>query len=98
MVAEFAGAAIAAPFWCVAAIGLTVVSAVYLAIVVIVAIPLSGLRRRALLMALAFAVMHFAHGAGFLSHVLSLGRWPYRADPPNVPSLEGVAQDGERAG
>ena len=88
MVAAFAGAAVVAPFWSVAAIGLLVASVVYTATVAVVAMRLSVPHARPPLVALAFGVMHFAYGSGFLIHVLTRGRFPYRADPPSVPSLE----------
>lgn len=36
---------------------------------------------------LALAIMHVAWGLGFLSNVVSVGRFPYRSRPPLVPRL-----------
>lgn len=38
----------------------------------------------------AFPIMHFAYGLGFVCNVLSMGRLPYRAQEPTVPRLDAV--------
>lgn len=42
---------------------------------------------------LAVAIMHFAFGFGFWASLLSGGRWPYRAQPPQVPRYLPPAAD-----
>jgi cellulose synthase/poly-beta-1,6-N-acetylglucosamine synthase-like glycosyltransferase len=47
---------------------------------------------------LAVAIMHFAFGLGFWTNLLSGGRWPYRAQPPQVPRYalrQGAVREGE---
>jgi len=96
MAAAFASAAVLAPFWSVAAIGLAIASILYVVMLAAVALRLAGQHAAAPLIALAFAVMHFAYGFGFLSHVVSGGRFPYRAGHPCVPSLGSADQGAEQ--
>jgi succinoglycan biosynthesis protein ExoA len=43
---------------------------------------------------IAFAVLHMAWGLGFLVNVVTLGRFPYQAEPPLVPGLPAMADRG----
>ena len=86
--AAFALAALLAPFWSWAALGLAAATVAYLSVVGSVAWRIARPREEAGLVALAFAIMHFGYGYGFLSHVLSGGRFRFRAQPAQVPRLE----------
>ena len=87
VVTAFTLAAVLAPLWWVAAVGLAVATVVYLSVVGSVAWRIARPREDAGRVALAFVVMHFGYGYGFLSHILSGGRFPYRAAPAHVPRL-----------
>jgi succinoglycan biosynthesis protein ExoA len=45
--------------------------------------------------ALAFAVIHFGFALGFLLNLFSGGRFPYRAEPPKVPTLDDATPAAE---
>ena len=88
MTAAFVVAALLAPFWNVARWGLAVAAAAYLGILGAVAWRIAPPRVDAPLVALAFAVLHFSYGFGFMVNAATGGRAPYRAEPARVPRLE----------
>ena len=94
--AAFLGAALLAPFWSLAAFGLALAALTYGVLVSTVALRVARPQRDAGLVALAFVVMHFGYGFGFLCHALTWGRYPYRARPPRVPRLRDAPTQGSR--
>lgn len=88
MTVAFVVAALLAPFWSVARVGLVVAAVAYLGVLGAVAWRIAPPRVDAPLVALAFAVLHFAYGVGFVVNAASGGRVPYRAEPARVPRLE----------
>lgn len=88
MTVAFVVAALLAPFWVVARAGLAVASVAYLAILGAVAWRIAPAGVDAPRVALAFAVLHFAYGFGFVVNAATGGRAPYRSEPARVPRLE----------
>jgi succinoglycan biosynthesis protein ExoA len=89
----FVGALLLAPFWAFAAQVLLLGSALYAVLLVAVAARIARPGAAWWRIALAFALMHFGYGLGFVTHVLTRGRFPYRAGAPHVPRLEGPKGD-----
>lgn len=78
--------AFVAPWWQSAAYGLGALILLYGAVVLGTASRLAGHRVSAFQVALAFAIVHAAWGLGFLTNLVTAGRFPYRARPPTIPS------------
>jgi len=83
--------------WPVAAVGWLLMVAAYAALVAAISIRVRSGRATSAMVALAFASVHVAWGCGFALNTLSRGRFPYRAQPPRVPSLP-PSPDAARAG
>lgn len=71
-----------------AALGAAVLVVAYVATVAVVAWRVASTHASPVLVAIAFPLMHFAYGFGFLLNAVSGGRFPYRARAPYVPPLE----------
>jgi succinoglycan biosynthesis protein ExoA len=72
-------------FWPVARALLALALVPYVAVLALTSWKLRRDLERPWQFGLAVAIMHFAFGLGFWSSLLSGGRWPYRAAPPQVP-------------
>ncbi len=88
--------ALAGLAWPLAAVGWLVMVGTYGVLVAAVALRRRSDRATPARIALAFATVHIAWGAGFALNVLSRGRYPYRSQPPRVPALQ-PATRGDRA-
>jgi succinoglycan biosynthesis protein ExoA len=73
--------------WAPAAVAFFALAGVYGATVAAVSFAVAAQKARPHLVALAFVVMHFAYGLGFVLNSFSGGKFPYRAGPPLVPEL-----------
>jgi len=79
--------------WPVAAAGWLAMVGAYGVLVASVAIRQRTSSATPARIALAFATVHIAWGAGFALNVLSRGRYPYRSKPPHVPRLQPTVRD-----
>ena len=79
--------ALAAPWSAPAAVAAALGAAAYLAVVVVTSWGLARELRQVARVALAFTVIHVAFGAGFITNLVSGGRFPYRAGRPRVPAF-----------
>ena len=95
-VAALVALALAGLAWPLAAVGWLVMVGTYGVLVAAVALRRRSDRATPARIALAFATVHIAWGAGFVLNVLSRGRYPYRSQPPRVPALQ-PATRGDRA-
>ncbi len=64
--------------------------AIYAAVVGVVSVRTRTGRATPGRIATGFAIVHLAWGLGFALNVLTCGRFPYRSDPPRIPTLRGV--------
>jgi len=94
-VAALVALALAGLAWPLAAVGWLVMVGTYGVLVAAVALRRRSDRATPARIALAFATVHIAWGAGFALNVLSRGRYPYRSQPPRVPHLQ-PATPGDR--
>ena len=93
-VLSLAGLAFLAPFWALARLALALQLALYLGAI---GTAVLGLRKRLSLGSLvrlpaAFIAMHIGYGSGFLLNLVSGRRFPFRAAPPEVPTLTSKLQ------
>ncbi len=84
--------------WPVAAAAWVSMVVIYAAVVGAVSVRMRTERATPGRIAVAFAIVHLAWGLGFALNVLTFGRFPYRSDPPRIPTLRDVPAVDDQGG